>query len=86
MENNELITKSSWEDFRDSGMLWWANRILHIFGWCIVITLEDGKIVEVFPARTTFRGFSEEAESNGFKRVTQFMKDNIDELSEEVNS
>ena len=33
--------------------------------------------------RVKFRGFSENKNSDGFKSVTKYLKDNIDELAEE---
>ena len=49
-------------------MLWWVNRTLHLFGFALVVVLDsDDEIVEVHPARTRFRGFSEDVEEEGFK-------------------
>lgn len=28
----QMVNKKSWKEFRDSGMLWWINMILHTFG------------------------------------------------------
>jgi hypothetical protein len=40
-----------WEAFRDAGLLWWVNRILHTFGWAIVIAEEeeDGTVFFAWP-------------------------------------
>ena len=66
-------------------MLWWANRVLHIFGWAIVLHVEgDGKVNEAYPARTRWRGFSEETEAEGFLKVTKYMAENASALQEEV--
>ena len=46
-----MVTKKSWEEFRSTGLLWWINMILHTFGWAICYEFDDGKIVEVYPAR-----------------------------------
>jgi len=44
----------NWESFRDSGMLWWVNRIIHTFGWMIVLYEEDdGEVVAASPKRCT---------------------------------
>lgn len=42
MRYPNMVKKQSWERFQASGMLWWANRILHVFGWAIVF--EYGKL------------------------------------------
>ena len=48
------IEARTWAEFSDAGMLWWLNRILHTFGWSIVI---DGE--SAFPARTEWLGFDD---------------------------
>ena len=42
----DMINKKSWEEFRDSGMLWWINMILHTFGWAITVEIEDDKLIK----------------------------------------
>ena len=54
-----MINKISWKEFKDSGMLWWINMILHTFGLAIVLDMEDGEIKNVYPARVKYRGFGE---------------------------
>lgn len=76
-----MIEKRTWEEFQNNGLLWWANRILHLIGWAIVIEQEkDGSITDVFPARCKFRGFSEDCEERGFIKVTKYIQENIDTL------
>jgi len=79
-----MITKKSWDLFKREGMLWWVNRILHVFGWAIVVFENRGKIIEVYPARIRFRGYCEDVESEEFRKITQAMKKNADRLYEEV--
>ena len=83
-----MIERKTWEEFRETKLLWWINRILHTFGWSIVLSLgEDGiKIKDVYPARVKFRGFDEESEEEGFIGLTQYLKDNIDDISKEVKN
>nr|WP_297935692.1 hypothetical protein [uncultured Lachnoclostridium sp.] len=28
---DDMVTKKTWQEFRDSGLLWWINMILHTF-------------------------------------------------------
>jgi hypothetical protein len=50
-----VIAGRSWEEFRESGLLWWINMILHTFGWAIVLNInDDGEVLEVYPARIIF--------------------------------
>lgn len=80
-----MIKKKSWKEFRDSGLLWWINMILHTFGWAICLDMdEDGEIINVFPARVKFRGFNEESNTNGYIKISKYMKENADELLEET--
>ena len=57
--------KKSWEEFRATGLLWFINTILHMFGWAIVVNIEHGEIIDVYPARVEFRGFSESTNTKG---------------------
>lgn len=79
----KMIDKKTWEEFRDSGMLFVANTILHFFGWAIVVKIEDGHLVEVNPARVKYRGFSEEVTKTCHKKVAKYLLENISELYEE---
>lgn len=80
-----MIEKKTWKDFRECGMIWFVNRIIHVFGWAIVLQIEeDGSITDVYPARCKFRGFSHDVETDGFKKVSQFMDDNSEILLHEA--
>ncbi|MSS07090.1 hypothetical protein FYJ38_00355 [Clostridium sp. WB02_MRS01] len=81
-----MVDKKSWKEFRDSGFLWWANMILHTFGWAIVLDVEsNGDITSAYPARVKFRGFGEKNNTEGYIKVSQYMKDNVEELIKEAN-
>lgn len=81
-----MIERKEWEEFRDSKLLWFINTILHTFGWAIVIDVDNGKIVDVYPARVKFRGFSEEINTDGYIGLSKYMKDNCEELLKESMS
>ena len=85
-ENTPMIVEKSWEEFRDSGFLWWINMILHTFGWAITVKMEDGKVVDVYPARVKFRVFGEKNNTEGYIKVSQYMKENVSELLEEAEN
>ena len=69
-----------WQEFKDSKLLWWVNRSLHIFGWAIVCVEEEGKVVMAIPARVSRRGFSAETEAAGFAGLSQMINENAAEL------
>lgn len=76
-----MVDKKSWKEFRESGLLWWINMILHTFGWAIVIELdEEDEITKVYPARVKFRGFGEGNNSIGYQQVSKYMAENAKEL------
>ena len=76
--------KRTWEEFRETGLLWFINTILHMFGWSIVVNIEREEIIDVYPARVEFRGFSESSNTKGYINVTKYLKENIDTLLEEA--
>lgn len=82
---NKMIKEKSWKEFRESGLLWFINTILHTFGWAIVVKIEKGDIKEVYPARVKFRGFPENNNTEGYKKVSKYLKENIKELEKEAN-
>jgi hypothetical protein len=79
-----MVDRKSWQEFRDSGMLWWINMILHTFGWAICVDVEDGEIVDSYPARVKFRGFDEDRNTEGYQKVTRYLEDNVEQLSIEA--
>lgn len=78
-----MVDKISWEEFKDSGMLWWINMILHTFGLAIVLDMEDGEVKDVYPARVKYRGFDEKTNTEGYIKVSKYMDENADKLLEE---
>jgi hypothetical protein len=80
-----MIDKKTWKDFKDSGLLWFINTTLHLFGWVIVFEVdEDGIISEVYPARTNFRGFPAEVNDDGYIKLTNHLSDIISELKNDI--
>ena len=81
-----MVTKKSWAEFREAGLLWFVNRLLHLLGWAIVLDVDDnGQVTAVYPARVRFRGFGEDIEAEGFTKLTEHIKENIGDLAEEAN-
>ena len=80
-----MINEKDWKEFREAGLLWFVNRLLHTFGWVIVFDLDEtGEVEKVYPARTRFHGFDPECESRGFRKITRWMKDNAEDLLTEA--
>jgi hypothetical protein len=84
-EWKQMIERKTWKEFQDSKLLWWTNRLLHTFGWAIVLQVEaNGEVTDVYPARVKFRGFGAREESEGFIGLTQYLKDTANELLQEA--
>ena len=82
--DDKSIKRKTWKEFQDNGLLWWINRILHTFGWAIVILIdENNQIIDSFPARVKFRGFLGEDEEEGFIKISNYMLKNCDKLLKE---
>lgn len=79
-----MVNRISWKKFRDSGMLWWINMILHTFGLAIVLDIEDEEVKDVYPARVKYRGFEEKSNEKGYAKVSKYLNDNSDELLKEA--
>ena len=79
-----MVRKKTWEEFKSSGMQWWINMILHTMGWSIVYEYDkEGQVADVYPARVKFRGFADKHDTEGFIKISQYMKEHADELLEE---
>ena len=79
-----MLEERTWKEFRDTGLLMFINFILHAFGWTIVVELDQGEVIRVYPARTKFRGFDEETQTKNFKKIAKYLKENANDLYEEV--
>ena len=81
-----MIDKKSWKEFRNIGLLFVVNQFLNFFGWAIVFKFDEkDNIVEVYPARTKFRGFPGSVTTDGYKRVSKYLAENSVELDKEIN-
>lgn len=75
------INSKSWEKFKNSGLLWWINMILHTFGWEIMYYFNaDKEITNVRPRRTASRGFGEDTNDIGYTKVSQYLNEHATEL------
>ena len=82
--DNKMVERKTWKEFRDNGLLWFVNTILHLFGYAICCETIDDEIINVYPARVKFRGFSEKAASEGYIKVTKYIQENVDSLLQEA--
>lgn len=80
----EAINAAEWLEFQQVGLLWWVNQMLHIFGWAIVLEMENGVVTRAFPARVPFRGFDTATSDQGYTRLTRHMVNEGDRLLKDV--
>ena len=79
------IEELTWEEFRSSGLLWYVNTILHLFGRAIVFEFTKfKKIKKVYFARCRYRGMGEKQINKGFNNLTNFLNENIKELKKDI--
>jgi len=76
-----VIEHRSWDEFRNAGLIWWVNRILHVFGWAICVELDDdGKVIDVKPAHCKWRGFESDIELEEYEKLTRHMTAEIERI------
>ena len=83
-----MVEEQSWETFRAAGLVWWCNRILHLFGWALVVEMNDDgeNIRRVYPARCKFRGFTEAVETEGFENLTKHIEDSLPRMKADLDA
>jgi len=79
-----MVAEKSWEEFRETGLFVFINSFLHIFGWSIVMEIDSGKILRVYPARVKFRGFDEKSTEKAYLHITEYMNNNSSVLLDEA--
>ena len=82
-----MLDQKTWEEFQSTGLLWLVNTFLHTFGWTLMAQVDDdGNIIGGVPCRTDYRGFTTDINDEGYLKVTDWLKENIDMLEGDVES
>lgn len=81
-EDGEMIKIITGKEFRDSGVLWYINQQLHLLGMAITWNPDTD---EINPAIVKFRGFSQNINDDGYKKLNKYLKDNISELEKDCD-
>lgn len=79
--DNEFVRPITGKEFRESGALWFVNQMLHLFGMAITWCPETD---ELKASIVKFRGFDEKNNDVGYEKLTKYLKDNIDEINEDL--
>lgn len=81
------VKRKTWDEFRASGLLWFINRLLHVWGWAIVVTTdEQDRVTEAYPAMVDYRGFDEATNEAGYIALTNHTAGAIPRLLADVTS
>lgn len=79
MEEMEL------KEFRESGLLWYINQQLHLFGVSLTVEVsKDGDVRNLKPMKCSHRGFSVSANDDGYEKLTKYLGNNIEKLTKDV--
>lgn len=79
-EENEWVKEITGKEFRESGALWFVNSILHLFGMAITWNPDTD---ELKASIVRYRGFAENNNDQGYKMLSSYLKDNINELEKD---
>lgn len=75
----------TWQQFRDAGMLFYVNNILHSFGMSLVIkTDESGNILDAYPARSGWRGFDTDSQDEEHIKIAKYLAETAIHFPEEI--
>ena len=77
---SEYVKEITGKEFRESGALWFVNSILHLFGMAITWNPDTD---ELKASIVRFRGFNEDCNDSGYKKLSNYLKDNIVEIEKD---
>lgn len=82
----EWATRKTWDEFRSTGLLFFINSVLHVFGWAIVVEVdsESKKVTNCYPSRVKYRGFDEKTQGEEHIKIAQYLSDNANELKNDT--
>ena len=81
-----MLKAKEWEEFRATGLMWFVNTTLHLFGWALAVDVdENNKVISAYPAKCRFRGFDEKSNDDGYKKVTKYLSANVDVLIKDLD-
>ena len=83
--SKQMVEEMDLNEFRNSGLLWWVNRQLHLFGVALAVDMDRNENVSnLRPVRCKFRGFDEGIELDGFANLTCYLEENSGRLVDDV--
>lgn len=81
-KQDEWTKEITGKEFRESGALWFVNQILHLFGMALTWNPDTDEIKATI---CRFRGFDEKSITNGYKKLTRYLKNSVKDLEKECD-
>lgn len=81
-KENEYIKPITGKEFRESGALWFVNQVLHLFGMAISWNPDTDELKANI---VRYRGFAQVCNDIGYKNLSNYLKDNINELEKDCD-
>jgi len=80
------VEHRTWDDFRNNGLLFYINTILHFMGWAIVVEVdtETKLVTNCYPARVKYRGFDEQSQDEEHAKVAEYLANSAPNFPEEI--
>ncbi len=83
-KQKEWTSPMTWDEFRETGLLFHVNEILHPFGLAIGVNIEDGKVTDVQPMRVKYRGFDEAQQTEQNIKIANYLAINAPNFPEDI--
>jgi hypothetical protein len=79
------MRRVSWEFMEESGILWYINTMIAVYGVYIAIKRDkNGKRPIAIPCRTSFRGFEDRINDEQIVKLSRYLATCASELLEEA--
>jgi len=85
-DSKHPLVKVPMREFIDTGLLWFVNRMLHVFGFALSYEedLDTGEVTDLYICRTIFRGYGYSVEDAGYLKVADYLLEAASGLHEEI--
>lgn len=81
----EWTTPITWDEFRETGLLFHVNEILHPFGMAIAVQMDkDGHVTGTVPLKVKYRGFSEKDQDKQHIKIANYLAANAPNFPEDI--
>lgn len=79
-----MIKEITIKEFQDTGMVWYLNQQLHLFGLALVVKTNKDGTQQLTPCECKFRGFDENTIENGYKNLTKYIEQNMERIKQDI--